>query len=218
MSDYNLDLYEAPLDLQLERSLNSFMENVFGADIEAVVGEDFFLLTRPLVDKSMFRSVDTIGIVVCKEDEYRILVDPILAQRGLAVGFMLGGYREVFDANYATKIFSHQTLLIRYELAWIEGYMEHLRISLTERISEGSPIIQKEVVRRIWADLVERIESLRRLVAGDEYLIVSKLVAEACILLAKLAGGRALLRGQVIEMSWLFGIINEIYIAVGDDL
>jgi hypothetical protein len=223
MSKFNLNLYEAPEELRLEFKINEFIDSVFGADVTAVVRNDFFLLTKPKEAKTAFRGVDRLGMFICREHEYYVLHDPILSRRGLAVGCKLKEEcREVTDKNYDKKTLSYQKFLINFEMAWLESYMRHLKNSLIERISEGSPIIQKEVVRQSWADLVERMESLRQVINQEgqqiEYFVIPSLVEEICSLLAKLAGGRALLSGQAVEMLWIFNIINRIYIASGDAL
>lgn len=225
MNDFNLNLYHHGNEKALENQLIMLLETLCDAPVDAVVCGKYFVVPHDCTEKPTIFCLDCHGLFSLRKEEYIVSQDQLLNTRNLVLGkhltdrFSAAAYNE----QYSRKVLEFHRWLLRYEYEWIEGYVEHLKSSLAERISEGRAIIQHEAVRLEWANLMERVECLRHVLeslvdtssANEAYILAPNVVREICELAAKLAGGRAFLEGQAVEMLWLFQIFNKIYLAGG---
>jgi hypothetical protein len=223
MQDFNLNLYRDDYENGFEIQVQNCISKLFGSEVNAVINHGYFILTKALSAKNDFIGVDAEGLCTWNDNGYLLHHDTILQQRNLALGKQLEQPIIKEPANYSVAMFKFKKFLLSYEYEWINKYSKHLKESLATRISEGIPIIKHEAVRLSWANLMERQESLQHLLKSiedspsainiiDVYILAPCLIREACELLSKLAGGRAFLAKQAVEMLWLFTIFNKVYL------
>jgi hypothetical protein len=104
---------------------------------------------------------------------------------------------------------------IQEEILWLERFLMCVQEHLSQRKSEGISLCQNENIKALIADVVANIEMLNHYARPFDKAVInvlSKIIRETCHYLAKLAGGRAFLAGNIIEMLWTFEIINLIYL------
>jgi len=222
----DLNLYQCSEETTFENTLRQLVDTLFGRNIMAVMIKDCFIVAKPIDESKRIVVACSKGEIVLGESEYRLTQDSYLSNRGLAVGRQINEYKDVTSDIYSKKIVAFKEGLLKCERTWIDNYGKHLKVYLSSRMAEGVPIIQHDAVRMTWADLVERQQSLNQLIINIEnissgkshnelFVFVPQLIREACELLAKIAGGRAFLEGQAVEMLWLFNIVNKIYFSGG---
>lgn len=112
--------------------------------------------------------------------------------------------------------------LITEECIWIRHFLQVITTHLHNREVEGSSLTNFTNVRILIGKTVQLLEEINSLENGinileNSYLeYIQETISNACNYLAKLSGGRAFLKQNVIEMLCTFEVINLIYLAKGD--
>lgn len=227
MNDYNLNLYHDHGSDVIEFKINQMIDQVFGQSIDGIGRNNVFLFRKRDDFSRDLTIVNENGQSRVLSEKIKFTSDPVLSSRGLVLG-RLEGKGEEFNKNenkldqiYQNKMVEFQKQLLNIQYTWIVKYTEHLKISLTERYSEGRPIIKHEAVMLSWAHLMEKQESLKQIIDSNNHadqvvriginMIAPSLTREIGSLMGRLAGGRGFLEGQAVNMLVLFEIINQIF-------
>lgn len=104
--------------------------------------------------------------------------------------------------------------LLEEEILWISQFLSGIHEHLSNRVSQGYKLGQKDLIKYQVAEVESNIQLLQcaqKNLNEVSWEFISDLIRGICLALAKLAGGRALLRESVIEMLWTFELVNQIY-------
>lgn len=106
-----------------------------------------------------------------------------------------------------------QALLLE-ELFWIEQFLKGIYAHLDSRESQGLKITQHDLIKCQIASIYAEIQMLNMTKLREEKIswkLISDSIRNLCLSLAKLAGARAFLSGNVLEMLWTFERLNQEY-------
>jgi hypothetical protein len=101
--------------------------------------------------------------------------------------------------------------LLHAKLKWAQQFLRCIHEHLSTRESEGKMLVQHYNVKILISDVIAHIQMAEMLLEIAAYDTAVDEVLAAIKVLARLAGGRGFLRGNVISMLWLFTVLRNVY-------
>lgn len=126
-------------------------------------------------------------------------------------GNMLTCVRE--HKNYTNDLIIFKKELLTIEFKWVINFLSAITQHLKDRTYQNENILKLSHIKQIIAEIVTDYEMAKMLLNDDEKQLnqASQCIISSCHKLMKLPGGRAFLKGSVLEMLWTFEAIKNVY-------
>lgn len=105
--------------------------------------------------------------------------------------------------------FLTKTLNLFYSL--IAEYVNKVRTHLSLRNVAAEKLIHNDAVRMQFSEVYVLMDKYKRCITHDAMPVASVCLLDVCALLAKLAGGRAFLSKNIIELQSLLFVFHDVY-------
>lgn len=113
-----------------------------------------------------------------------------------------------------------KSLILAAEIRWVERFVSWIYDHLAKREAEGVLLTNYPSIRNNFAEVVQHLQLASQIVSNSKsispdldcyFTVASEQILKAIHLLARLAGARAFLSGNVITMLSLFQAFHNIY-------
>lgn len=115
--------------------------------------------------------------------------------------------------NYNNNLINFKKELLTIELKWVVDFLSVIIKHLKNRNHQNETILKLSHIKQIIAEIVTDYEMAKMLLIDDEKHLnqASQFIISSCTKLMKLPGGRAFLKGSVLEMLWTFEALKNVY-------
>jgi len=181
------------------------------------VEDNYFIATRDYQKLEKFAVIFNNRLYLLQQDEYAKTENTILLEHDLFIGKILSLNETVDNVKIAEDVtIKFKINLLNSEIQWVKQFLYCIHEHLAGRESENKTLINHDTIKSLIADVIAHIHTADALIedsnTGSDYLIaISQEVIKAVQILAKLGGGRAFLRGNVISMLCLFTAFSTVY-------
>lgn len=191
-------------------------------EIDGIAYDKCFILSENLLKKDELSFLDKKNLYLVKKNDCKFENFTLLNKHKL----IMGTYADSVRSAKSNKIFidylnEFKNVVLRTQLSWCVRILKIINSYLNNRKSAGTKLGHKEIIQVMLADAINHLKS------AEHYLFISNNLSEKNIFeyqfmaakelflgaqsLGKLYGGRAFLRGNVIEMMMVFEYFRHIY-------
>lgn len=197
-----------PFDFKL--SLLKISQEIFKDSNFVFIKDNYFVINKNQLGTSMMCGYARNKYLEFEKKDVKIYKNKMLEKKELYVC-------KIEQISFIKKIkFKEDIFLIKLlqeEIFWINSFLNNLFEHLSYRESENQKLINHGMIKINLAKIITLLETIQISLNNKKMQIAVDDIRRCCQGLARLAGGRAFLAHSIIEMLWIFEMINKIYIS-----
>lgn len=212
MLENGMKIYETKgyVPFEFKSSLTKINEETFKSNSATLMKKELFILTKVQLEKERILIYQNNNYVEIKQNDFGIIKNNYISKNGLYICKLLQkSVEKIIDFHEEKFLLS----LFEEESKWIATFLDYIFDHLSHRESENKKLINHEIIKILIGEIITYLEAINIAIKNKNMDYIANDIRSACDGLAKLAGGRAFLSKNVIEMMWTFEIINQIYMA-----
>ncbi len=198
--------------------------NIYGSENVIIAASQYFISPADLVKQDPLFIIHDSKFFTSKEVDTEIVSRKLLPWSDLVIG-KLSQVDDLKDVTLVSKkdFFKFKKALLLLQWNWSNDFLNYIYTYLKNRRSEARLLTNHGSIKIAIGETIALLKSVEKILSlladstaidteTDNYFcLANEYVLEANNLLAKLAGGRAFLRANVVEMLWTFSLLNSVY-------
>ena len=174
--------------------------------------DGFFLATLQKINHPQFK------VVTADQREYQdfdhtLINHPVFIQEGWVIGQIAAQAQPVSSGGLDIELF--RQALLRAELRQLSRYLEQTHVYLKSRDDGTHTLDNHPVLEQAQAQVISELHKARVILEqsnpSEMYHLIIEAIDQAALILIKIIGGRAMLKGQAVQLRTLFKLINKLF-------
>jgi alkylation response protein AidB-like acyl-CoA dehydrogenase len=193
--------------------LDDILKTAWG-DINTCPGnaDGFFLATLQKINHPRF------NVVTTDQQQYRdvdhtLINHPVFTQEGWVIGKIAEQAQAVNDEGMDFQLFSQALLSAQLQL--LNRCLEQTHVYLKSRDDGTHTLDNHPVLEQAQAQVISELHRARVILDQSNptpmYHLAVEAIDQAALILIKIIGGRAMLKGQAVQLRTLFKLINKLF-------